>query len=622
MSVRVRTMASSTQPGPASDGLAHEIDFGDGRRAMLVQARGDEAAPGLLAKLGLAAGERRPVIVVSGGADNLHEPQLAVARSLLGPAIGLAAHPTDAVVVDGGTAAGVMTLTGAERARDGTGVEVLLGVAPGGRVALPGEPAEGRTALDAHHSHFVLADSDEWGGETELLVTLAAELAGDAPVVMVLVGGGAGTRLEAGEAVSHGWPLFVVEGTGGAADEIAALWRRHRERRRRPAARLLPARWRTAAPRPAGDIEDPPLRRVVSHGDVRVVSDREPRALARRLLWELQRAATLKDAWVLFATYDHLAGALRATFERFQRSILLLGVLATLLALVHDQTGGVALHWLVVAAPVAISVLIALANRRAAGKRWVLLRAAAESIKSEIYRYRSATGIYAGDAPSRPDSADRQRLLSSQLKAIEAKLMQTDVSGGPLTPYRGPLPPAMYGSEAHDDGLSPLDADRYVEMRLADQLSYYRGKVDDLDRRRSLLQLLTIVAGGAGTLLAAAGFEIWIGLTTAISGAALAHLGYLQVDNTIIAYNQSAAQLAGLVREYRAAKEDQPSPEALHLVTRGEAVLTTELSGWVQQMSDAMHELQQQQSEAVAKTNGAPDQPDRDATPARAPRGG
>ncbi len=51
-------------------------------------------------------------------------------------------------------------------------------------------------------------------------------------------------------------------------------------------------------------------------------------------------------------------------------------------------------------------------------------------------------------------------------------------------------------------------------------------------------------------------------------------------------------------------------------------MLTTELSGWVQQMSDAMHELQQQQSEAVAKTNGAPDQPDRDATPARAPRGG
>lgn len=599
-------MATTSRRGRTPDGLVRDIDLGDGRRAALVQPRADDPVEEVLAKLGLAGG-RGPVIVVCGGADDMPEPQLEIARRVLGPAVARAARSTGAAVLDGGTAAGVMALMGAERAGHGSAMPVLLGVAPAGTVALPGEPRDGHAQLDADHSHFVLADSDRWGGETPLLMALADALAGDAPVAIVLAGGGTVSRQEALAAVERGWPLFVIEGTGGAADTIAALWHRHREPRPRLAAGLLPARSRTAAPRPAERIGDPQLRRIITAGDVRLVSGPDPGELARSLSWETRDEATLKDAWVLFATYDRLAIDLRRSFERFQASILLLGVLATLLALVHDVVGGAGLRWLVVAAPIVISLLIALANHRAAGRRWVLLRAAAESIKSEIYRYRAGSGIYAEGAPSRPDGTGRRLLLTRQLEAVEATLMQTDVSGGPLTPYDGPLPPAMHGAEAGDDGLSPLDAERYVDMRLADQLSYYRGKVAALDRRRAALQLLTIVAGGVGTLLAAAGLEIWIGLTTALSGAALAHLGYLQVDNTIIAYNRSATQLAGLVREYRATQAAQLSPAVLaDLVTRGEAVLSTELTGWVQQMTDATKELGQQQSAAQSQTETDP----------------
>ena len=102
-----------------------------------------------------------------------------------------------------------------------------------------------------------------------------------------------------------------------------------------------------------------------------------------------------------------------------------------------------------------------------------------------------------------------------------------------------------------------------------------------------------------GTLLAAVGLEIWIGLTTAVAGAALAHLGYLQVDNTLVSYNRSAALLAALQREYRAGGTRRPDLE--HLVTRGEKILTTELSGWVQQMTDALAQLQDEQAEAAAR---------------------
>jgi hypothetical protein len=550
--------------------------------AALVLAGPDDEPSELLAAVGLAASQPRPVIVVCGGADEFQQSQLSVAQ-VLGPAVGMAARRADAAVVDGGTATGVMAIMGAERAA--ATLPVLLGVAPAGKVTYPGANGEGRVELDPQHTHFVLDGGDEWGDETELLMQIAETLSHGAPVVMVLAGGGRVARAEARAAVARRWPLFLIEGTGGAADKIAGLRRV-----------------------PSGASEDPALRRIVSDGDVRCVAGTDPQRLARSLLWELYDEDALKDAWVLFATYDRLSGRLRRSFERFQAAILLLGILATLLALIHDQVGGAALHWTVVAAPILVSVLIAFANRRAAGKRWVLLRAAAEATKTEIFRYRTRTGIYADEALDVSDPAARPRRLAAQLDDIEAMLIQTDASSGPLTPYDGPLPPAMYGAAAQDDGLSPLDAERYVAIRLGDQLSYYRGKVRDLDRRRAALQFLTVAAGGVGAIVAVAGLEIWIGLTTAISGAALSHLGYLQVDNTIVAYNQSAARLAGLEREFRAGYAAARSPEALHdLVTRGEAVLTTELAGWVQQMTDAMREQQAQQSEAASKV-----EPDRD----------
>jgi conflict system pore-forming effector with SLATT domain/uncharacterized protein DUF4231 len=352
-----------------------------------------------------------------------------------------------------------------------------------------------------------------------------------------------------------------------------------------------------------------------------LVPDTEPDPLTRRLAWELQDEPVLKRAWQSFATYDQLATRLRRTFQRFQSAILLLGVLATLLALVYQRWSNRALHWTVVTVPILSSVLIALANRRAAGKRWVLLRAAAEATKTEIYRYRTRTGGYA-DPPTtnRPAVADRtapalapatvdppataaasppvtgapEQMLARQLQAIGSRLIHTEASSGPLTPYSGPLPPQTYGADRTDDGLSRLDSGRYLAIRVGAQLSYYHDRMHRLDRRRNAYHLLAVASSAAGALLAAAGAEIWIGLTATVSAAATAYLASLQIDNTIVAYNQSASKLSDLVNEWSSRAPDRPHRAAFEdLVSRGEAVLTGELSGWVQQMNDAMRQLQE-----------------------------
>ena len=102
---------------------------------------------------------------------------------------------------------------------------------------------------------------------------------------------------------------------------------------------------------------------------------------------------------------------------------------------------------------------------------------------------------------------------------------------------------------------------------------------------------LALTAGAAGGLLAAAGFEVLIGLTTAIAANVVAYLGYLQVEPTLVAYNQAAARLEGVRRAWEAqpaAKRDFDSFEKL--VADSEGVLATELSGWVQQMNQAIEE--------------------------------
>jgi len=602
-----------------------EIIFSDGNRAVLVEDRG--ADPGqLLAALGLGSGASGSgAILVCGGADTLTGASLARAREVLGPAVSAAAQVTGAAVFDGGTASGVMAITGAARGRRPWTMPVLVGVAPAGRVSIDtgSHPGGDRVSLQENHSHFVLADSSEWGGETGLLIGLSAAYAADGRAVVVLAGGGPLAKAEALESVRRGWPVFVIKDTGGVADEILR-WRDPQRTPRWPAAVWLRLeKFRHPKPPALSSIQDPDLREIVGEGDIRPFDGSEPGQLARQLAWELQDEPVVKEAWRQFATYDYLAARLRKAFTRIQGSILLLGVIATLLALIQAKVGNQVLHWVVVTVPILGAVLVAVAGRRAVGQRWVMLRAAAEAIKAEIYRCRTLAAYRAPQAAD-PQAADTehpspQQELAAQLDHIEARLMHTDASSGPLTPYHGPLPPEMYGAGRDDDGLSPLDAERYLRIRVGDQINYYHGRIASLSRRRNAFQLIAITAGAAGAILAAANLEVWIGLTSAASAALLAYLGYLQVDNTIVTYNQAAANLAGLERGWRALPPTKDPAAFEDLVKRSEVVLTAEFSGWVQQMSDTMQALKLKQADTASRveptTAAEPSEPTSESQP-------
>ena len=553
-----------------------EIVFPNNNVAKLVAASRGASMASLIESLGISPPKN--LILLIGGADKLDEKLTSRLTQLFSRGIARAAADAEAVIIDGGTQAGVMQIMGqsiADRGRKSS----LLGVAAAGKVTYPGGPSvasNDSAPLDPNHSHFALVDGKEWGSETETLFELAAAF--NVPVLAILVNGGAIAKDELLQSVRRNWPVIVIEGSGRLADDVAAL-------KKQPP-----------------QIEDPVLAEIVEEGDLRIFPITGALEDFERMLFsQSPNIKLLHDAWQRFATYDANGGRLQKAFKNIQFWILALGLIAVFLAVFekegqelvkHQQMLHNALGWLrypIIVIPIVTAILLAYYNKFRPANKWILLRGSAEAIKREIYRYRSRTGDYSKD---RLTTNSRDDMFHERLEPVSRRLMQTDVNHGALTPYHGPLPPKEVAQES-DDGFSFLTPERYIELRLEDQLKYYSSKTPKLEKQVKQMQVAILVAGGVGTLLAAVHAELWVALTTALATALTTSLASRQLEETLVRYNQSAADL-GNVRDWwtklsPAAKRNPKNIDQLVEVT--EKVLETELSGWVQRMENALAQL-------------------------------
>ena len=416
-----------------------EIVFPNNNGAKLVSTLRGVPMASLIESLGISPPKN--LILLIGGADELDQKLTSRLTQLFSRGIARAAADAEALIIDGGTQAGVMQIMGqsiADRGRKSS----LLGVAPAGKVTYPGGPSvpsNDSAPLDPNHSHFVLVDGNEWGSETETLFELAAAF--NVPVLAILVNGGAIAKDELLQSVRRSWPVIVIEGSGRLADEVAAL-------KKQPS-----------------QIEDPVLAEIVEEGDLRIfpitgaLEDFE-----RMILSQSPNIKLLRDAWQRFATYDANAGRLQTAFKKIQFWILALGLIAVFLAVFEKQGQELvrrqqvkalteqpqpaesakpyqslenALGWLrypIIVLPILTAILLAYYNKFRPANKWILLRGSAEAIKREIYRYRSRTGDYSKD---RLTTNSRDDVFHERLEPVSRRLMQTDVNHGGLKPYKG-----------------------------------------------------------------------------------------------------------------------------------------------------------------------------------------
>jgi TRPM family ion channel len=164
----------------------------------------------------------RPTVVIVGGAAGLEEARIDGLRPAFTTGITPVMQRHGAVGVDGGTPFGVMRMFGEARAA-AVPAFPLVGVVANGPLELPRGRAfnHAETVLDAHHTHFVIVPGDDWGDEAPWIACTATVLAGTAPSITVLIGGGQIAYSDVQHSVEAGRRVVVVAGSGGAADVMA-----------------------------------------------------------------------------------------------------------------------------------------------------------------------------------------------------------------------------------------------------------------------------------------------------------------------------------------------------------------------------------------------------------------
>lgn len=586
-----------------SSTVFQEIEFPNGNRAKMLVVSDGANATEIVQALGLD--KSKALIVLLGGAKGLDDTNDAELKSRLVQLFtrGIARAATEGVtIIDGGTDSGVMAMMGQGVAAQGRKAR-LLGVAPEGKAVYPEGPDRSAVAdsapLEPNHSYFVLVKSDAWGGESKMLAALAQEIGNGIPAVTILVGGGDISKQDLLYSVRQRWPIIAVQGSGNLADQVATLWENKRKATGKPPF-----------------ISDPVLAEIIADGTIYPfqVSD-TTQALEQTINWYLGFHSTLALAWGRFALYDHNSKLYRDQFRSMQRWIMRLGLSATIIVLTLTQFKDLfawtlpflflgrsfTLHDLVrlpvIALPISISVLIAWSNRFNPGSKYILLRAAAERVKGEIYTYRTRAGIYADDKKDERKNLSPEAWLQKIVEDIGRGLLQTDVKDSAMKPYQGPLPPAMDAAVSPDDGFSDLAAERYDQVRLEDQISFHRYKVGKLSTTLHRYQWMIYIIGGMGTFLAAIGLELWIALTAAMAAAFTTMLQYDQVEFTMARNTQTLLELQNIRAWWRALSpaEKAMSTNRTFFVDTAEKTLSEENVAWVRQMSDAVNDLRAEQ---------------------------
>jgi hypothetical protein len=412
-----------------------EITFPAQRRASVVFARREAPAKEVIRALDVPA--PRAVLVLNGGTSGFSPDVEARLAPLLAGGVAQVATEERLTTITGATDAGVFRLLGEGLEHRALGV--CIGVAPAELVTWPGRDSvpDHAASLEPHHSHFVLVDGREWGDELPTMMRLAALLGARVPSIAVVAGGG---EVATREFVAHaqaGREVIVLGGSGGLADEVAAVVAGRASGD--PALVEAVGSRRVTVLGPEGSPEE--LRDLIrSHlglnGRRKFV---KPPALLKRFprvpyelpedypfVSDAQRAAaplleaelTELDREVVprFRTLDHEALVAQHRFHLGSVLLILGSAVAAALGAVQAALGGGVLGIGIAEAIVGAFVAGVVVYVRGRGFQHTYLtkRLQAERLKSQYYLYVARAGVYAVE-----DDAARARLLTRSLDRIE-----------------------------------------------------------------------------------------------------------------------------------------------------------------------------------------------------------
>jgi hypothetical protein len=311
-------------------------------------------------------------------------------------------------------------------------------------------------------------------------------------------------------------------------------------------------------------------------------------------------APILNIAWTRYAQLDALSNKHSRPYYRWRRWISVLGVLAALFAVITQAYSNympavlsLALRILLIATPIAASVLAAFVNKFYNGNDWLVARAGAEEIQKEIYMYRTLF----------KNKHYRREWLENRLTKTHRQVFRG--MSGELVLSKAPekIPPYYNPDDPNSDpGFKDLNGSEYVTYRLENQLAWHIRRVQKFEVERTRLQIYILIAGGLGAFLAAMGegFSIWVAVTASLGAALIGWQELRNLDSTIKNYSKVIMELMIIYDHWNALEpEERTDAEFFQMVKSTEDVLWSQNIEYIRSMQEVLAKETLEEAELV-----------------------
>lgn len=245
--------------------------------------------------------------------------------------------------------------------------------------------------------------------------------------------------------------------------------------------------------------------------------------------------------------------------------------------------------------------------------KWQQLRAAALELEGEIWKFRTRTGPYSISnraGASYDESSTCEEHLRLVCEALNSHVLQSasviestffakfnyhnsnmkkrnmNIFGHGQ--YRnagvqGTFKTSNPDKDYQDDHQSPLKPNDYLELRAVKQLQFYQGRVPIYYRVRTIAEIILILGGLAGTVLAFFDLAAWAGVTAAITFMVTSWLEFAGTSQKLRRYSDTIHRIGLSIGWWRSLTEVDRSNQ-LHidnLVDELESLFQTERQSWV-----------------------------------------
>lgn len=225
------------------------------------------------------------------------------------------------------------------------------------------------------------------------------------------------------------------------------------------------------------------------------------------------------------------------------------------------------------------SALLAWVSRRQRDQRWISLRASAEALQRETFRFRCGAGDYS-------KRGTEESVLARNMSIIEAEQARA-VPGlsGPSTPEHWPPQSTWEIAIDEDPLLDALNKRQYIQYRLNNQIDYFARTAGKHDRKVSGATFISLTIASLATVFAATRDAQLISSIAILGSAISATAAWLAMDRSEDRSSRmaaTAASLRSILLDWEA-RDSSGSDRQSHLsnaVTRVERALQDENVEW------------------------------------------